>query len=454
MTHSSGRSILRSGETPTAAELIRGWRRRLLLSAVGALSACGGAGYSPVIATTNAAEAPQVQSAAYYAFVEPLDASASFGGMRGPAISLETEGRRCAHYLSQASEPIEALAGDEDCPADLARLLRAHERDGRMVLVVDGEGQERDYRSPADLAPIDTPAAALAAAWLHGGYALSFENGQQYLGSLSEGQVRAVDGGFEVTVGAEQSEGDCQETRVHQYRVTLVVGRDGSIEERGRVETDEYVDGNACMPLGRRPEHFVDRDGARSLESLVARAAHHEAESVRAFARFARELEAFGAPAALVKAARTAATDEVRHARMWGALGRRMGFEIDARIAQDHLAVRSLEEVARDNAVEGCVYETFGAALALYQARHAQTPALRAHFASIASDELDHAALSRACADFFEARLDAPARRRMRAAAARAREELARSFTHPTAAEALLGYPAQGDARRLWASVA
>jgi hypothetical protein len=270
------------------------------------------------------------------------------------------------------------------------------------------------------------------------------------VGSLSDAQVRTVGDGYEVTAGAEERVGDCESTSMHLFRVRLLVRTDGTVEEQDRTKVNEYEIADPCMPLGRRPEGFVERSLGDSLRDALARAAHHEAESVRAFRRFARELAAYGAPAELVDAARAAAEDEIRHASMWVEVAASHGLAIRVDVAEDDLPLRSLEEVALDNAVEGCVFESHGAFLALYQSRHASTPALRAHFASIADDELDHAALSHACAELLEADLDAAARGRVRGAATRATRELWETLGEPTAPQRLLGYPPGAKAKALF----
>lgn len=55
---------------------------------------------------------------------------------------------------------------------------------------------------------------------------------------------------------------------------------------------------------------------------------------------------------------------------------------------------RTLAHVALENVVEGCVRETFGAAVALHQARAAEDADVRRTMRAIASDEARHAALS------------------------------------------------------------
>ena len=57
-------------------------------------------------------------------------------------------------------------------------------------------------------------------------------------------------------------------------------------------------------------------------------------------------------------------------------------------------APRRPVEIARENAEEGCVRETFGALLAAHQAAYACDPEVREVMTRIAGDELRHAALA------------------------------------------------------------
>ncbi len=63
-------------------------------------------------------------------------------------------------------------------------------------------------------------------------------------------------------------------------------------------------------------------------------------------------------------------------------------------------ALRSLEALAVENAVEGCVRETMGALFAMHQAASAADPHVRATMVSIAPDETRHAALGWAVAEW------------------------------------------------------
>jgi hypothetical protein len=72
--------------------------------------------------------------------------------------------------------------------------------------------------------------------------------------------------------------------------------------------------------------------------------------------------------------------------------------------------------MAIDNAVEGCVRETFGALLATYQAATAKDPVIRAAMKQIARDETRHAALAWKVASWLNGRLAPTARERVKEA--------------------------------------
>ena len=147
---------------------------------------------------------------------------------------------------------------------------------------------------------------------------------------------------------------------------------------------------------GRRPPGLAPVEGARAASeegSFFAVVAHLEAASVPAFERLAGELQAHGAPRALVRAALRARTDERRHARVTAKWRDRFGGE-ELPVGVRPCSARSLSALARDNAVEGCVRETWGAVLATVQSLAAPDAALRADLSRIARDESRHAALA------------------------------------------------------------
>jgi hypothetical protein len=174
--------------------------------------------------------------------------------------------------------------------------------------------------------------------------------------------------------------------------------------------------------FGRRPQGFADAEHVTDdLGATFAEIARLEAASVIAFRTLARELAFHRAPKRLVRAAERAARDEIRHARAMSALARRHG----ARVVADEIAapsMRDLETIARENAVEGCVHETWGALLAHRQSTEAVDPVVRAVMKRVARDETRHAALGWQVAAWANARLDRSARDRV----ARARREASR----------------------------
>ncbi|MDF2695447.1 MAG: putative lipoprotein, partial [Labilithrix sp.] len=183
------------------------------------------------------------------------------------------------------------------------------------------------------------------------------------------------------------------------------------------------VDCSRCAGrVGRVPEGLEPRAPTSAPSSLAAyfsAAAHLEAASVYAFRAFARELSAYDAPLELVSAATRAERDEVRHARAVGRLARRYGGRyVKPRVRA--ATVRPFEAFAQDNAVEGCVRETFGALVATWQAAHARDPEVARVLDVIANDETEHAALSWAVLRWSFARLGGEARARIADVCARA----------------------------------
>jgi len=210
---------------------------------------------------------------------------------------------------------------------------------------------------------------------------------------------------------------DCQAVcRYAQYGYCKPLSRDGGATTVGCMIP-------ACT--GRRPGRLAPAgkgEGA-GLGAFLADAARLEAASVVAFNDLEWELRRLRAPVALRAAARRATEDERRHARIVGELARRHGGPVRA-LELSSRRVRSLEEIARENAAEGCVRELYGAAVGLWQARAASDPAIRHAMSTIAPDEIRHAELSFALAAWARSRLDAKGRIRVAAARRAAQEEV------------------------------
>jgi hypothetical protein len=139
-------------------------------------------------------------------------------------------------------------------------------------------------------------------------------------------------------------------------------------------------------------------EGARSrLAAYWTEVAQMEHASVAAFARFALELLALGAPADLLVATHDAMADETEHARLAFSLAsayrsREIGpgpLALDGAIAQ--VTPRS---VFATLVREGCIGETLAAVLATEARASATDPVVRASLSRIAEDETKHAGLA------------------------------------------------------------
>ena len=178
---------------------------------------------------------------------------------------------------------------------------------------------------------------------------------------------------------------------------------------------------------GRHPAGIVCADFSElhGAGGYLARMAHFEAASVSAFTQLAEELDELQAPLELVERAKKAAREEVVHAHAVSALARKRGAVAPSpRLKPPPL--RTLEEVATENAAEGCVREAFGALVGLYQSVHAAAPDVRETMQRVADDEVSHAALSFELHRHFTSRLDDEARLRVEATRDRAMGEVLR----------------------------
>ena len=201
---------------------------------------------------------------------------------------------------------------------------------------------------------------------------------------------------------------------------------------------------------GRRPEGLCPPEVASQsiLGDHFARMAHLEAASVPAFRRMARELKAHGAPASLVRVAQRSACDEIRHARTMTRFARAHGSRVPS-VAHAAHGMRTIAEFALENAIEGCVRETLGAAMALAQSRLAPDPELRAAMATIAEDELRHAELAHHVQAWVLPKLSGRAQRRVAVAQRQAFRELSRLPTTEAVLSRAIGLPDQATQARI-----
>ncbi|CAM3175720.1 ferritin-like domain-containing protein [Corallococcus sp. ZKHCc1 1396] len=173
----------------------------------------------------------------------------------------------------------------------------------------------------------------------------------------------------------------------------LEVSASGELRELGQHVLEK---GSGSCAIGRRPVGLQVAgacDGTEVLGRYFAEAAHLEAASIQAFLRLREELALHRAGPDLQAAALASAVDEVLHADVTGRLARRFGATPPPPSVAP-LPPRPLAEVALDNAVEGCVRETYGALVAHHQALHARDAGVREAMVRIARDETRHAELS------------------------------------------------------------
>lgn len=193
--------------------------------------------------------------------------------------------------------------------------------------------------------------------------------------------------------------------------------------------------------------------GAVTAAAHLSASAELEAISVVAFERLAFDLTCLGAPEALALAARAAADDERRHAATLGALAARAGGAGVGAPPPPPFAPRSLVAIARENAREGCVRETYGALVCAFAAHRAADPELRAAMRGIAEDEARHAALSWDLHEWALGELSRDEAAEVLAELAAARAELARTVLNAAAGPREIGLPSRREAARLLAGM-
>ncbi|MEO0324706.1 MAG: ferritin-like domain-containing protein [Myxococcota bacterium] len=308
------------------------------------------------------------------------------GAFDGGGWTIDESGEACVNARDVAA-----------CQEELLRLRT--ETLENAVLVTDAEGA-RAYLTPSALAAflgdIDTAEEAVIMAW-QAGYTTNLCD------EVAHYAYRPAPDGWELRVTDDQF---CYFDPTDVYGYDVTVTRDGRVNAAQR----EVIrrDDTPCA-IGRRPEGLLPhalRAPRASLGRELAEMAHLEASAVVAFDILAEELEALGAPLALVREAKRAALDEVRHAREVTDHARRFGAE-PAPVEHAPRPLRELAALALDNATEGCVRETFGALMGHRQALQAADPGLARTMKGIAVDETRHAALSWKIHGWAMERLDA-----------------------------------------------
>jgi hypothetical protein len=157
----------------------------------------------------------------------------------------------------------------------------------------------------------------------------------------------------------------------------------------------------------------------------------------------------------LIARARSAQRDEKRHHAAMSGLAARFGGHLSPIEVEDK-GVRPLVDVALENAVEGCVRETWGAAVAVFQGECAGDRAVRRAMRSIAIDEAEHASLGWAIDAWAVPRLRPAERERVEAARRRALGLFVAQVQKPVASElsTTLGLPDRSASTRLMNALA
>lgn len=284
------------------------------------------------------------------------------------------------------------------------------------------------------LGAIDTPQEAALVAFAED-YDLSCS-------TLGEGGVRVAPDGNGYEVLASKLTKDCSPVETTGYK--LKVTRTGTVS----VLTSAVIrSSGGCV--GRRPAGLDEQpcSALTAVGAYFAEVAQLEAASVTAFDILRDELLLHGAPAELVEAAMAAAADEVRHEKLMAAIARRYGATAPAPKVTVP-APRPLFEVLLENAVEGCVRETFGAFVGAFQAERARDEVVARAMAGIAEDEARHAELAWRIAAWARPLLSDEERATLLAAQRQAIALLYREATVPLPDEAaeLAGLPRPEEA--------
>jgi hypothetical protein len=219
-------------------------------------------------------------------------------------------------------------------------------------------------------------------------------------------------------------------------------------------DADVFIECTRCGGAsGRRPVGLEPAEEARSgsrIGRYFASVSYLEAASVVAFRHLRARLARFGGPPRLLAAAGRAARDERRHARATSVLAKRFGAPPGPLPPPVSEIPLDFEAFVAENAVEGCVRETFAALVALHQAARSTDPAVARAFRRIATDELRHASLAWAIDRWATRRLPGEARSRIRRAQGRALGELrASAGAASRGIEGITGLPCRSIERAL-----
>jgi len=168
----------------------------------------------------------------------------------------------------------------------------------------------------------------------------------------------------------------------------------------------DYVESVGCvagrLPAGLQAHEVVEYQD--DLGRYFSEVAFLEEAAVQAFEWLAMELESLKAPDEFVQRARQAADEEREHTQMTRLLAKMYNAPVPT-VEVMPFTMRSLSEIAIENAVEGCVRETYASLMAQWQSLRASSPEVRAVMSRIADEETGHAALSWAIDEWITPKL-------------------------------------------------
>ena len=280
--------------------------------------------------------------------------------------------------------PCEGATDADACLAEIDALVNQ----STHVRYTDADGVHTVMPSelPSFLGTIDTPDEALLVVQ---------QAGFNIRCGSDDVSVETVADGF--LVRTTKMTRDCAPVEVTGF--LLMVSSSGEI-----TELDATVISSTSACVGRRPEGLIIKDrveGRSELGRFLGEVARLEESAVAAFRFLAEELRFHGAPQRLIDACINAADDEARHTVQMTELATRFGARPQPPCFEPQ-TVRPLFEVALENAIEGCVRETYGALVGVHQSLQAEDAQIRNTMRGIAEDETRHASVSWQIAAWIE----------------------------------------------------
>lgn len=407
---SSGSSGSSSGSSGTGSSSGTSGSSGVVLSGFD-VDVCTGTEYRPLDGVTRSDGSAGPHGGFEYMALREQYASPADGK---PFIIAET-GSACANALDRPTCEQELAAFRSEAGWQLLSIGKGPS--GHRYIVYTTGDSVQGITSIADLrafiAPAENAKDAALLATVSGKYRITCDGTKN---------AKKTGAGWELHVLSGDSCGAGTHIDEHVLEVTSA----GDLDVK---QTNLVKEGDPNCAVGRRPKGLhPPRDARENAEGdavgcFFAEVAHLEAASVVAFERLAEDLAALGAPQELIDSALASRDDEIRHARMTAKVAKRFG-GLPQAPRVERARTRSAVEIALENAVEGCVRETYGALIAHHQAAAASDSSIACIMHAIAEDETRHAGLAWDVAAWLEPQLAPEARREVEAARVQAIAEL------------------------------